>query len=299
MASFTMFFKDVKKLYETRYNEVMNGYEIFDESYRETLNNRIFKTLKWYEIGYETPEMFFDRLEAWLDLNMQEYNFLYKSNLIKIEPLLRVQLLESFNGSKNASSTTNQNVDTTSKNTSNTTDIAHQEDTSNFTGNSTIKGTTENTVEETNNSTDSSTENKEVFNSDFPQGSLTSGEIGDANYFSSGSKGKDTNTSESENTRNSTTNGSSNSNESTTNSNESSTDKTSSSDTTTDFNSNVVGVNEYEGDSTENHTLEKTGLSDRTDSSMLMEYRQTFINIDKQLIEALKSELFMLIYNLN
>lgn len=289
MASFTMTLRDLVKNYETQWNQVVSQYPIFDESYRETLNNRIFKTLKWYEIGYETPELFLDRLEAWLDLNMQDYNFLYESNLIKIEPLLRIQLLESFRGNKTTDNTTNKTVSsnetTTLENETNTTNSNTSNTTTTDLGKT---DTTTSTTEET-----TSTTNQNQFNSDFPQGSLTT--PSDTNYYSTGSK---TDSNDSTNVKQSGTNGTVSQN-TTTQENESTGTGNSTVNQSGTMNSSLDDDTTFNGTENNTHTLEKTGLSDRTDSSMLMEYRQTFINIDRQLIEALKSELFILIYNVD
>lgn len=66
-------------------------YPIFDESYREHLNNIIKEYYYTDEIGYETPYLFALKLKNKMKLIMPMYNQLYRSALIDIDPMLNVR----------------------------------------------------------------------------------------------------------------------------------------------------------------------------------------------------------------
>ena len=68
----------------------LSNYPIFDESYRETLNNNIKDYFYFEEIGFETPARFCFKLRQKMNLIMPYYNKLYKSELLKIEPFLNI-----------------------------------------------------------------------------------------------------------------------------------------------------------------------------------------------------------------
>lgn len=55
----------------------LEDYPIFEESYRKRLNSLIIDHYRFREIGYESPEMFFQRLGHIMRLNMPTFNKLY------------------------------------------------------------------------------------------------------------------------------------------------------------------------------------------------------------------------------
>ena len=63
-------------------------YPIFDELYRETLNNKIIRAYYFREIGFETFGQFRWQLRRTMHEIMPYYNQLYESEKIIIEPLL-------------------------------------------------------------------------------------------------------------------------------------------------------------------------------------------------------------------
>ena len=65
-------------------------YPIFDETYRETLNNKIIRAYYFREIGFETLGIFAWYLRRTMHEIMPYYNQLYESERIKIEPLLTI-----------------------------------------------------------------------------------------------------------------------------------------------------------------------------------------------------------------
>ena len=155
MATYTM---ELRKIQAEFYN-AMQSYPIFDESYREQLNDKIYHALKYREIGYETPELFLEELEEWMNLNMPEYNWLYKANLIELTPLQRAKLLQIYNGTSNSKENSvktgnDRKVSNENQSTSNTNETSLNEtsgvndnsnDNTTSTQTSTDKGTTKST----------------------------------------------------------------------------------------------------------------------------------------------------------
>ena len=96
----------------------LNEYPIFDEAYRETLNNLILDNFLMDEIGFETPALFRHYLKTKLNEIMPYYNLLYKAQLRFSEAdvlLGNVDLTETFD--RNIDSTTNSNGNSISSNT--------------------------------------------------------------------------------------------------------------------------------------------------------------------------------------
>lgn len=67
-------------------------YPIFDENYRNTLENKILLHYYTQEIGQETYGLWKLRLQAKLNEIMPYYNQLYKSELLEFNPLVDVEL---------------------------------------------------------------------------------------------------------------------------------------------------------------------------------------------------------------
>lgn len=77
MANFTIELKKIANRPSVR--EALNGYQLFDESHRENLNNKILAHYWYYEIGHETVDMFVFQLRIKMNEIMPYYNELYKS----------------------------------------------------------------------------------------------------------------------------------------------------------------------------------------------------------------------------
>lgn len=78
----------LKTLIDINYDLGLKNYPIFNEEYRNTLNQSIIDYYKFYEIGYETPALFVDRLNAKMSGIMPYYNKLYTAdeNFAKLKP---------------------------------------------------------------------------------------------------------------------------------------------------------------------------------------------------------------------
>lgn len=117
MAKYTI---TIKTLMDNNFDFQMNNYPIFDENYRETLNNNILYHYYENEIGFETAPLFRFYLNQKLNEIMPYYNELYKvqKKLIDDNLLLNnVNLTESLQGSNTNNTTTTGN--STSQSTNN------------------------------------------------------------------------------------------------------------------------------------------------------------------------------------
>ena len=99
MAKYTI---TIKSLIDNNFDFQMTNYPIFDENYRNTLNNNILNHYYSNEIGFETASLFRFQLNQTLNEIMPKYNELYKAQkkLINENALLtNVNLTEELEGS--------------------------------------------------------------------------------------------------------------------------------------------------------------------------------------------------------
>lgn len=225
------------------------GFEwpIFDEEYRLPLEIKILKHYYTREIGAETPGLF----TLWLDATMNEimplYNQLYKSELIKIEPLTRLDWQEGFNKNRNDGETTNTVGVENTENHNTTTDSGETNRADLSTGDGVSYGVTSDTPQ-----------NKTL--------SVTSSEDYLSIPASAAQANKDTNSAIGTST--------------TTVDDTQQTDGTGKRNTTNDTTRNLKSVEDYIRHFTGNN-------ASRTDSEMLLEFRKTFLNIDQLIIDEL------------
>lgn len=140
-------------------NNGLKDYPIFDEDYRDYLNQRILEHYDEQEIGLSTPQEFVFALRRRMFEVMPKYNQLYLSERLTIDPLNTVNMKTVFDSDTGL--TSDQTVNATGTDSSN----------------STSTGTEGNT-------TDSVTENKaRTTNSNMPQVRLS----GNKDYATSGS----------------------------------------------------------------------------------------------------------------
>ena len=160
MSKYTV---QLRWLIENNFDLGLQDYPIFDESYRETLNNKIKDHFYFREIGFETPELFKNRLNEKMDNIMPYYNQLYESQKIEIEPILPYSMETTYTHTGNATSESS--------------------------------ATSENTVESQGNSEDTTQENRSGKNlfSDTPQGQLTQNEITNNDYLTNATITSDNN----------------------------------------------------------------------------------------------------------
>lgn len=115
-------------LIDNNFDIGLNKYPIFDDKYRNLLNNKIVEHFWFREIGLETPQLFKMFLNRKMNEIMPYYNQLYKSELIEINPLYNYYVdtdeLRNVNEDGKRKSETNKslidNANTTSESTANT-----------------------------------------------------------------------------------------------------------------------------------------------------------------------------------
>lgn len=78
--------------------DAMRDYPIYEEAHREELNLKIFNHYKYREIGFETVDMFLDRLRVRMNEIMPTYNELYRSCDIEFDPLSSIDLWSDTTG---------------------------------------------------------------------------------------------------------------------------------------------------------------------------------------------------------
>lgn len=257
---------------------IFEKYPIFDEAYRNVLNEKILRHYYFREIGYETVALWAIQLNTRLREIMPLYNQMYKSELLEFNPLYDVDVERKhvLEGKDTHGETAEKKLgeDINGTTTSNTT--GHTQDQTS-------------THEESTVSDDSRTTNSNNHMdkySDTPQGVTYNLESG--NYLT--------------NARQINENGQQTSNASTeTESNlsvASIVDTTTKSNGTSDQNrqSREEEKRNLEIDKMENYIETVKGKQGGfTYSSMLKEFRETFLNIDMLIINEL-SDLFMNIY---
>lgn len=247
----------------------LSAYPIFDESYRDTLNNHITDYFYFREIGFETAALFTNRLRQRMNLIMPYYNQLYLSAKLELEPLTNYKLTEVFDGAT---------TDTGNRTENTTRDInAEGESTSKLTGNAT---STENTTgTQTIDSTDT-TKTKQI-SSDTPQGMLSAAELAETSTWATNAQFVDT--THTQNSTNSTESEGKTESNTTSNGNDTSTS------TTKDT---YEGTTDHDNAGTNKYNKELSGYMGVSPSELLQKYRETFLNIDLMIIKELES-LFM------
>ena len=101
---------------------VSSGVSVFNEwwetyipDHKETLEKKIIRAYYFHVIGAETPDKFIYELNATLEQIMPYYNQLYKSELIKFNPLLNYAVTENGRSVENLSKATNKSKDAVAK----------------------------------------------------------------------------------------------------------------------------------------------------------------------------------------
>ena len=225
---------ELRWVIENGYDLQLNEYPIFDENYRQKLNQKIINHYYFREIGFETVGLFRFYLKQTMNEIMPYYNQLYESALLEIDPLNTINFTETLTRTKIGNDTKNFNEDTTVN--------SNGDSNSNSTKNTNFKD-----VE-----------------SDTPQGMLSIGNIEGELYASYARISK----------------------------NEDTTNSTAHQETTdTQKRKNDEKINREDN---ENYT--RTEKANReSQSELLMKYRETFLNIDMQVINEL-NDLFMGLY---
>ena len=259
------------------------SFPIFDESYRSVLETKILKHFYTREIGLETVGLWKLKLNTKLNEIMPYFNQLYSSQLYAFNPFYDVDLTRKhrIDGSGKRDTDTTSNTETehriTVDETGNTT--------TDNTGSSTGEGTSENTEVRTgtNNQTDDFVEKY----SDTPQGAITDLR-GDKYLTNATIRNDDRKQNTSDNVKN---DGKTSSDVSTKDNTE--VEETRNTNTSGNNSSTTNGNVSATLTNTEDYLETVQGKNGGTSySKLLMEYRETFLNIDMMVIDQLE-DLFM------
>lgn len=108
MAYYTVQLIDLIK---SGYDLGLMNYPLFDENYRQTLNNKIVDHYAFEEIGFDTPERFKFELNKSMNEIMPYYNELYKAQISMLEKQLdgNVNLKETFEDEQKSNASSNSN----------------------------------------------------------------------------------------------------------------------------------------------------------------------------------------------
>lgn len=278
---------DVDNIIANSWNKIFTSKApFFDEEYRSVLCQKILKHYYLREICCETVGIWILWMNTRLEEIMPYYNQLYESAKIKFNPMHDVDLTrkhertgnETSVGSGTSSETTNDTNNVTSNSETNTTNNG----TSSETGSSSVtsKGSKTQNTNDRKNKTDKY--------SDTPQGSISN--LADNTYLTNARIIEDT------------TNGSLTEKDDGSNNASSKTDGTitDKGNNTTSYNENGTSTGTKTGNTTSNETVDTTEnyletvvgkQGTESFSSLLNKFRETFLNIDMQVIEEF-SDLF-------
>lgn len=267
---------DVDNIIESSWNKIFTSKApFFDEAYRSVLCSKILKHYYMREICCETVGIWTLWMNTRLEEIMPYYNQLYESAKIEFNPMHDVDLTRKHE----------RNIEGTSKEDGTRTQTTNEirEDTGDISRNLTGNRDTDTTSDGTRNTTNTSDETKRDLYSDTPQGAITG--LENENYLTNarkitdninGTGNEQTNTTEkigADYRENESTN--SNNNATTNGSLNGTTSNTGSSNTTEDYIETIVG---------------KQGTE--SFSSLLNKFRETFLNIDMQVIEEFNDLFF-------
>lgn len=238
-------------------------FPIWIEDYRTTLEKKILMHYFNKEIGFETVGLWKFYLEERMNLIMPYYNELYKTTVKEYDWLTDTNAHEAYVGKKklqeNAKFNVNGNVE--SNMTGKTQD--NGKDTFLNTGSSTTDGT--------------NNQNTKTLESDLPQ----------ANYANLDYGTKLTESEQTETTH-----------EQTNTTQQSTTDRTNVTDTSQNTNTDTTqqSTNDLQSNTNDIYTRDRVGaFGSHSLTELLVQYRDSIINIDNMIIDELK-DLFMMIY---
>lgn len=271
---------ELRYLIESNFELGLDDYPIFDENYRELLNQKIINHYYFREIGMETAELFKRYLNQTMREIMPYYNQLYKSELLEFNPFYNVD--KTITADKNNNHVSDFIGNVTGKNQQTTGSENNQ------INNSKQQTTTAaNSVGESVGNSTTTDKNKNVA-SDTPQGFLSINSIDNNTYATTAEMTKAESINNSKATSNNSENGI--------------TDQTTADETkaTTNSESNATTetdtTNKTTSNNFENYVNHVVGKSEgETYSEMLIKFRETFLNIDMMIIDELKT-CFMMIY---
>lgn len=237
------------------------AYTMNDTAHQQELERKILQHYLFREIGFETVGLWHLKLMYKMQEIMPYYNELYKSAKLDFDPLTNYNYDETANATSN--STSNSKADTTLKANQNV--VANQNTTANNETNSKANSSQTDVRKDTN-----------AF-SDTPQSSLSG--VESLTYLTEARIISTDDTVDTDQT------GQTSSTDSSDTKQNSDTTQTSDTNYTNSLTSGNISAN----------TINRKGYQGVNPSELLMKYRDTILNIDMMVIDAL-ADLFMLIY---
>lgn len=293
MAEYTM---ELRKIVESEYLDIgMKDYPIFDEAYRDKLNQKIFDHYWFHEIEYYTPERFVFEINRKMREIMPYYNQLYESELLSIDPLLTFSRdmimvkdsskdIDTSKDSEKLMSNETGRVDSLTLNNDTSTDSTKTSDEVTDVTN-TNTSTTIDDIDESN--------SEKLIESDTPTEQLLTGDISTNVYATKANVNESSMSNDSsrivteelaENRDGTKTDVTSETVE-----NDQQMDSTSDTSVAGNESQNEIGtINEVEN---ETETRNVSGFEESM-SQLLIDYRTTFLNIDMMIIEDLNTLFF-------
>lgn len=263
----------------------------FDESYRSVLCQKILKHYYLREICCETVGIWKLWMNERLETIMPYYNQLYESELIKFEPLNDVNLTRKHDRTVDGTEERNGETSDTANGTREITNDGTKNTTNNGTREVTGTNDTKETVTSDTTTSAESNETKRDLYSDTPQGAITG--LENENYLTNARKITDNVTSSGSEDTGTTRNIDNDYTENdTTNNTENTTTNNTENMTTNDT---KTGTNKVTGTSNTTEDYLETLIGKQgsgTYSKMLMEFRDTFLNIDMMVIDEFKDLFF-------
>lgn len=280
---------ELRYLIENNFDIGLKNYPIFDENYRELLNQKIINHYYFREIGMETAELFKRYLNTTMNEIMPYYNQLYKSELLEFNPFYNVD--KTIVSDKNNNSVSDFIGNTTGKNQQN----ADTENTQTNNGKQQTTTAATSVGESVGNSKGSgkTTNKSKRVSSDTPQGFLSINSIDSETYASAAemANGETVNEFTVNDTKATSNNSESGTTDQTNVAETKAKGNTTSNATTETDTANKTTSNDFE-----NYVSHVIGKSEgETYSEMLLKFRDTFLNIDMMIIDELKT-CFMMIY---
>lgn len=280
---------ELRYLIENNFDIGLKTYPIFDENYRELLNQKIINHYYFREIGMETAELFKRYLNTTMCEIMPYYNQLYKSELLEFNPFYNVD--KTIVSDKNNNSVSDFIGNTTGKNQQN----ADTENTQTNNGKQQTTTAATSVGESVGNSRGSgkTTNKSKRVSSDTPQGFLSINSIDNETYASAAemANGETVNEFTVNDTKATSNNSESGTTDQTNIAETKAKGNTTSNATTETDTANKTTSNDFE-----NYVSHVIGKSEgETYSEMLLKFRDTFLNIDMMVIDELKT-CFMMIY---
>jgi hypothetical protein len=315
-------YSEIDKTIDLAQEHIFSEYPIFDEQYRSLLNKKILRHYYTREICEETLGLWKLRLNARMEEIMPYYNKLYESELLHFNPFYDVDLHTEHNRSENTdsngTSTSEQSNESTfnendSRNRSeneerNGTDNRERNGNTSGTQSSEVSSSGSNTGKESGNSSETNATDNKTYDrySDTPQGGLTG--IESNTYLTNARITEGENNNEKIGTDNRTTEGQNEYNEERNNENIENRSEKESGENTLNSERNAEEIGTRSGGNKNNGSVERNdenhigsieAYAERvygkrgfaSYAKMLMEFRETFLNIDKMIIDEL-SDLF-------